>query len=87
MPVIVKSASTVAFKNSKRRLAHRQNQRKLYLKKDDEKVEYNTASEGMLKDIAYKIQEQEKNTRQRNIKFGILFGILTAILFCYFMFF
>ncbi len=87
MPVIVKSASTVAFNNSKRRLEHRQDQRKLYLKTTTEKAEYETASEGLLKDIRLNIQEQEKKRRQRNIKAGIIFGILLALAFCYFMFF
>ncbi|WP_046759050.1 hypothetical protein [Kordia jejudonensis] len=85
MPVIVKSASTVAFNNSKRRLAHRQEQRKLYLKNDTEKAEYETASEGLLKDIRDKIQAEEKRKRQRSIKFGIVFGLLIVALFCYFM--
>ncbi|WP_298420111.1 hypothetical protein [uncultured Kordia sp.] len=87
MPVIVKSASTVAFSNSKRRLEHRQDQRKLYLKTTTEKAEYETASEGILKDIRLKIQEQEKKRRQRNIKAGIIFGVLLTLVFCYFMFF
>lgn len=87
MPVIVKSASTVSFNNSKRRLEHRQDQRKLYLNTTTEKAEYETASEGLLKDIRLKIQEQEKRRRQQNIKAGIIFGILLALVFCYFMFF
>jgi uncharacterized membrane protein len=87
MPVIVKSASTVAFNNSKRRLAHRQNQRKLYIKNDTEKAVYEEASDSLLKDISAKIQEQEKLRKQRNIKMGIIFSIIVALLFCYFMFF
>ncbi|QHI38904.1 hypothetical protein IMCC3317_43040 [Kordia antarctica] len=87
MPVIVRSASTVAFNNSKRRLEHRQNQRKLYLKNDTEKAVYEEASDSLLKDIRHRIQEQERLRRQRNIKIGIIFSILVTIVFCYFMFF
>ena len=85
MPVIIKSASTVAFNNSKRRLEHRQDQRKLYMKNDTEKAVYEEASDSLLKDIRAKIQEQEKLHKQRNIKMGIIFSIITALLFCYFI--
>ncbi|WP_430409023.1 hypothetical protein [Kordia sp.] len=87
MPVIVKSASTVAFNNSKRRLEHRQNQRKLYLKETTEKAVYEEATDSLLKNIRFKIQEQEKRRRIRNIKAGIIFGVILTLVFCYFMFF
>jgi len=87
MPVIVKSASTVAFNNSKRRLEHRQNKRKLYFQKDADKAIYEEATESLLKDIKFKIKQQEKRRRQRNIKAGIVFGVFVILLFCYFMFF
>jgi len=87
MPVIVKSASTVAFNNSKRRLEYRQNQRKLYFQNDTEKAEYEEATESQLKNIRFKIQQQEKRQRQRNIKAGIVFGVFILLIFCYFIFF
>lgn len=87
MPIILKSASTVAFKNSKRRLEHRQDKRKLYIKNDTEKATYNESSEGLLKDIREKIQFQEHARKKRFIKMLIVFGVLTTLLFCYYMFF